>query len=355
MGSSLSCSGQYNVQTTKHSNTSHSNNSTAASIPNVASQINQKLHNLAQRFRNKPNIENKLIINSNEYALSSKINENCSYALKTNILNPCLIKKIQTQNEDLALSEKVFKELRLLRKLSSVKFSPLIRLLEFEIRAPQIYFIFENSLMPLSYFIDHFERDEAYTEICIKRIFILALKALLYLQHLNVVHGSLSGDSFFITFKKNGNFNLKLLDLNSIEDRLDQLNKRKYNAPEPLDMNKSSSYDCWSLGIILHKMIYDNQYPQRSDPLPIILSPIRIPALTSFTEILKSNLCHLIKFFFPDFHVSFHSKILYRLILISEQTLINCTISQRYSFRRVVMILLTITTLTILIRCMKTF
>jgi hypothetical protein len=58
--------------------------------------------------------------------------------------------------------------------------------------------------MPLTYFIDHFERNEAYTEICIKRIYLLALKALLYLQNLNVVHGSLSGDSFFITFKKNG-------------------------------------------------------------------------------------------------------------------------------------------------------
>jgi len=301
MGSTLSCSGQYNVESTKHSNESHSNKPFTTFIPNVDSEINQKLHNLAQRFRKRPNRETKLIIDSNEYTLISKVNENCFYVLKANTLNPCMIKIVQTQNEDTALSEKVFKELPLLQKLSSVKYSPLIRLLEFEIRPPQIYFIFENSLMPLTYFIDHFERNEAYTEICIKRIYLLALKALLYLQNLNVVHGSLSGDSFFITFKKNGNFNLKLLDLNTIEDGKNQRHERKFNAPEPLTMNKSSSYDCWSFGIILHKMIYDNQYPQRTDPLPIIFSPIRISALNPFTEILKSNLCHLNKYFFSIF------------------------------------------------------
>ena len=283
MGSSLSCSGQYNLNES-HSYKPHQVDSTML-------EINQNLTILTQILHNTPSTEaNKLIINSNEITLSGELAKNCYYSIRTDKLSPRLIKKIQTQNEDTALSENVLKELHLLQKLSSEKFSPLLRLLEFEIRPPQIYFMFEDSLMPLSYFLDNCERNQAYTEICIKRIYLFGLRALLFLQHLNVVHGSLSEDSFFLKFKKTKNFNLKLLDLNTIKDGNNQLQKSKYSPPESLDNNKTKSYDCWSFGVILHKMIYNNQFPKTRDHLSIDLLPIQVPCLKPFTEILKSNI-----------------------------------------------------------------
>lgn len=235
-------------------------------------KIIRKLENAFKKLSFDIDDKTKVTIEGFKYEIIEKIGQGAFgivYKAKNNE-QTFAIKKIllNDENKDAIFTEKQFvADMR--NKFSDSDSLPIVKVYGVEIvDSHTLYYVMEFAQGSLTDFIEKILKlDEKDLLKFIKVIFLFVLKALLFLQSINVTHSDIKPDNFIFLedpaspFK----FNIKLIDFGTIKKINVMASKLVTNsiagtlvylAPESFKEIIHKKSDVWSLGIMLYYLIY---------------------------------------------------------------------------------------------------
>jgi serine/threonine protein kinase len=132
----------------------------------------------------------------------------------------------------------------------------------------QLYYAMEFAEMPLQTLFDYISKSDFRFELGIV-IYLFVLRALLFLESIDVVHSDIKPDNFVIIDDPSSEYkiNIKLIDFGTVKTldmHRSKLLTRSINgtyaflAPEAFSGIVHKKSDVWSLGIMLYVLIYDS-------------------------------------------------------------------------------------------------
>ena len=176
--------------------------------------------------------------------------------------------KVSEDNKSSILAELKF--IKLLREQSSGTSLPVIQIYGVDIvDENRLFYVMEMALMSLEDFYDKICGTPESSSIGLVFFFFI-LKALLFLESIGCTHRDIKPDNFVVVEDDSlgTKINIKLIDFGTVK----QMDKRiqatasitgtlTFMAPEAFKGVVSTKLDVWSLGIMLYRLIYNNQYP----------------------------------------------------------------------------------------------
>ena len=176
--------------------------------------------------------------------------------------------KVTEDNESSILAELKF--IKLLREQFSGASLPVIQIFGVEIvDDDRLFYVMEMALMSLEDFYEKICGTPEASGIGLVFFFFI-LRALLFLESIGCTHRDIKPDNFVLVEDNSfgTKFNIKLIDFGTVREMDKTLlltsgyaGTLAFMAPEAFKGVVSTKLDVWSLGIMLYRLIYNNEYP----------------------------------------------------------------------------------------------
>ena len=180
------------------------------------------------------------------------------------------IKEIKVSEDNVSSILAELKFIKLLREEFSDTSLPVIQIFGFEIiDRDRLFYVMEIALMSLEDFYEKICGTPEASSLGLV-FFVFILRALLFLESIGCTHRDIKPDNFVIVEDDSlgTKINIKLIDFGTVKE-LDKTllltagvaGTLPFMAPEAFKGVVSTKLDVWSLGIMLYRLIYNNQYP----------------------------------------------------------------------------------------------
>ena len=176
--------------------------------------------------------------------------------------------KVSKENESSILAELKF--IKLLREQFSGASLPVIQIFGVEIvDDDRLFYVMEMALMSLEDFYEKICGTPEASSIGLVFFFFI-LRALLFLESIGCTHRDIKPDNFVVIDDNSldTKVNIKLIDFGTVKEMKKTVFSTNsvigtfpFMAPEAFKGVVSTKLDVWSLGIMLYRLIYNNEYP----------------------------------------------------------------------------------------------
>ena len=176
--------------------------------------------------------------------------------------------KVTEDNESSILAELKF--IKLLREQFSGASLPVIQIFGVEIvDDDRLFYVMEMALMSLEDFYEKICGTPEASSIGLVFFFFI-LRALLFLESIGCTHRDIKPDNFVVIDDNSlgTKVNIKLIDFGTVKEMKKTVFSTSsvigtfpFMAPEAFKGVVSTKLDVWSLGIMLYRLIYNNEYP----------------------------------------------------------------------------------------------
>jgi serine/threonine protein kinase len=225
-----------------------------------------------ERLEFDKNEKRSLVIEGKEYILKEKLGQGGFGMVYKAAHNAQVyaIKQIALSEDNLASIKAEMNFISQIKTECSIKHLPVINIYGVELIEKRVYYVMELASQSLQSLFDKLEKASQDMRLQIGVvIFYFVLRALLFLQSIDVVHSDIKPDNFVVIDDDSSGwkFNIKLIDFGTVKHI--EMNKSKlitdsiagtllYLAPEAFKSVVHKKSDIWSLGIMLYQLIYSD-------------------------------------------------------------------------------------------------
>lgn len=231
------------------------------------------LQNVYQKLDFEKDEKTKVTIEGKEYEFKEKLGQGAFGIVYKAVHNNKIyaVKEIEVSEENSLSILQELKFIQLIRENFSENILPVITIYGVSlVDERRLYYAMEFATMPLQKLFDNISTSELRYDFGII-IYLFVLKALLFLESIEVVHSDIKPDNFVVIDDPSSQFkmNIKLIDFGTAKKL--ELHKSKlvtasiagtlyFLAPEAFNGIVHKKSDVWSLGIMMYRLIY-NSFP----------------------------------------------------------------------------------------------